>query len=136
MANRNNLDDAQDPNEQLLDLVRWASRERYEILRLHPFRVRTPSVNRRRGRRLRIPSRASEMITTPERMNESRRMAPQSHRLRVLELPRDVEFLQRIELDCQPKIPTTPPESPSRADDCIGQVRMSYLTLHFLRFVS
>jgi hypothetical protein len=58
-------------------------------------------------------------------------MAPRSHRLRVRELPRDIEFLQRMELDCQPEIPTPSPESPSCADDRIGQVSMSYLTLHF-----
>jgi len=38
MADKNNLDKAQDPNGQLLELVRWASHERYEILWLRPFR--------------------------------------------------------------------------------------------------
>jgi hypothetical protein len=62
MADRNNLDDAQDPNGRLLDLVCWASRERYEILRLRPFRVRTLSVNRRRGPRLRIQKKGGCLI--------------------------------------------------------------------------
>jgi hypothetical protein len=58
-------------------------------------------------------------------------MAPQSHRLRVLELSGDIGFLQRIELDCQPESPTPSPESPSCVDDRIGQISMSSLTLHF-----
>jgi hypothetical protein len=43
----------------------------------------------------------------------------------------DVEFLPRIEMDCQEEIPTPPPDSPSRANDRIGQVSMSYLALPF-----
>jgi hypothetical protein len=42
MADKNNLDNAQDPNGQLLELVRWASHERYEILWLRPFRWGLP----------------------------------------------------------------------------------------------
>ena len=51
MANRQQNKDARDINERLLELIRWACHERYEILRLHPFMVRTPSVNCGRGRR-------------------------------------------------------------------------------------
>lgn len=65
-------------------------------------------------------------------------MAPLSRRCRVLALPGDVELLQNSELDCQQEVPTytftqvsISPESPSRADDHIGQASMDYLTLHF-----
>jgi hypothetical protein len=58
-----------------------------------PFRVRTPIVNHRRGCCVQIPERAPKRIITPERVEESRRMAPWSHRHRVIELPEDVELL-------------------------------------------
>jgi hypothetical protein len=50
MASKHHKKDEQDPNGRLLSLVRWVCRERYEVLRLRPFMVRTPSINRGRGR--------------------------------------------------------------------------------------
>ena len=54
MANRQQNEDARDINGRLLELVCWACRKRYEVLRLRPFMVRTPSVNRGRGRQFQV----------------------------------------------------------------------------------
>jgi hypothetical protein len=51
MADRHHPKDAQNPNGRLLSFVSWVCREGYEILRLCPFRVRTPNVICWRGDR-------------------------------------------------------------------------------------
>lgn len=121
MADMHHPDDVQDPNGRLLSLVRWACREGHEILRLRPFRVRTPSVNRGRGRRVQIPrGRTPEGPTTPERMGESGRIAGRSRHRLLRELVEVSEFPRRIEMEAQDEIPAVVPESSSSMDDQVG----------------
>jgi hypothetical protein len=54
MSDKHHKKDEQDPNGHLLSMVRWACCERYEVLRLCPFIVRTPSISRGRGRRVQV----------------------------------------------------------------------------------
>jgi hypothetical protein len=54
MTDKHHKKDERDLNGRLLSLIRWACRERYEVLHLHPFMVRTPSISRGRGRRVQV----------------------------------------------------------------------------------
>jgi hypothetical protein len=61
MTDKHHKKDERDPNERLLSLVRWACRERYEVLRLRLFMVRTPSISCGRGRRAQVHRRGYQI---------------------------------------------------------------------------
>ena len=117
MADRQPNEEARDINGRLLELVRWACRERYEVLRLRPFMVRTPSVNRERGRRFQvlreaIPGRgvAPEQVHDPQRLHQ---------------LPEAIDFLDVNNLEGREMTPTPPLESDDE-NNLTLQVYMKY----------
>jgi hypothetical protein len=103
MADRQQNEDARDINGRLLELVRWACRKRYEVLRLRPFMVRTLSVNRGRGRRFQILREAIlGRGVTPEQLHDPQRLH---------QLPKAIDYLHMNNLEGQEMTPTPPLES-------------------------
>jgi hypothetical protein len=122
MADREQNEEARDINGRLLELVRWACRERYEVLRLRPFMVRTPSINRGRGRRFQvlreaIPGRgvAPEQVHDPQRLHQ---------------LPEAIDFLNVNNLEGREMTPTPPLESDDE-NNLTLQVSMKYYLCYY-----
>jgi hypothetical protein len=117
MIDKQQNEDAQDINERLLELVRWACCERYEILYLCPFMVRTPSVNYRRERRFQVLREAIlGRGVTPEQMDDPQRLR---------QLLETIDFLHMNNFDGQEIAPTPPLEFDDK-NDLTLQVNMKY----------
>jgi hypothetical protein len=86
----------------LLELVRWACHERYEILCLHPFMVKTPSINHGRGRRFQVLREAIlGRGVAPKQVDDPQRLR---------QLPTTVNFIHMNNLEGREMTPTPPLE--------------------------
>ncbi len=118
MADKHHKKDERDPNGRLLSLVRWACREKYEVLRLRPFMVRTPSVSRGRGRRVQVHREGiSDRGLAHACASDPKRATSLSHYQHLHQTPEVINFHHMIDLECQEETNAPPPESSDNEDD-------------------
>jgi hypothetical protein len=112
MACKHHDKDEREPNGRLLSLVRWACRERYEILHLRPFMVRTPSVNRGRGRRVQVHREGiSDRGLSLARASDLNRTTSLSRYKHLHQMHEVIDFQHMIDLECQEETNVQPPKS-------------------------
>jgi len=118
MTDKHHKKDEQDPNGRLLSLVRWACRERYEVLRLRPFMVRTPSINRGRGRRVQVHREGIlDRRLAHACASDPKRATSLSHYQHLHQTPEVINFHHMIDLEFQEETNAPPLESFDNEDD-------------------
>jgi hypothetical protein len=112
MAYKHHDKDEREPNGRLLSLVRRACRERYEILHLRPFMVRTPSVNRGRGQCVQVHREGiSDRGLSLARASDPNRTTSLSRYQHLHQMHEVIDFQHMIDLECQEETNVPPPES-------------------------
>jgi hypothetical protein len=104
--------DEREHNGRLLSLLRWACRERYKILYLRPFMVRTPSVNRGRRRRVQVHREGISDRGLPlARASDPNKTTSLSCYQHLHQMSEVIDFQHMIDLECQEETNVPPPES-------------------------
>jgi hypothetical protein len=128
MAGKHHKKDERDPNGRLLSLVRWACRERYEVLCLRPFMVKTPSISFGRGRHVQVHWKGiSDRELAHACASDSKRATSLSHYQHLHQTPEDINFHYMIDLECQEETNAPPPESFENEDDHAWHISISLL---------
>jgi hypothetical protein len=86
--------------------------ERYEVFRLHPFMVRTPSISRGRGRCVQVHREGlSNRRFAHAFASDPKRATSLSLYQHLHQTPEVINFHQMIDLECQDETNVPPPES-------------------------
>jgi hypothetical protein len=117
ITDKHHKKDERDPNGRLLNLVRWACRERYEVFCLLPFMVRTPSISCGRGRRVQVHREGISNRGFTHAFASDPNMATSLSRYQHLhQTPEIINFHHMIDLECQDETNVPPPESSDNED--------------------
>lgn len=112
MTDKHHKKDERDPNGRLLSLVCWACRERYKVLRLLLFMVRTPSISCGRGRRVQVHRwRISNRGFAHAFASDPNRATSLSRYQHLHQTPEVINFHHMIDLECRYETNVPPPES-------------------------